>query len=179
MTPEEARKFWPIVGRKGRKLGHSKGYIRVKSPNHPNAGKDGYVYEHVYNASLVLGRGLKKNETAHHVYGDVADNKNLLICTQQYHRALHARMHKSEDWPQFNTKVKSNQPRCAVCSKPIGYNSTLCVEHYWGTYKETKKLCMVDGCGVTAGRRSGLCLRHLNYRHSKRRYDKDWNFSCL
>lgn len=42
-------------------------------------------------AERVLGRELRKGEVVHHVYGNKKDYKNLLVCTHDYHRALHRR----------------------------------------------------------------------------------------
>jgi|GEM_PF-5773559 len=137
MTEDDARKKWPA---KGKKRGHSKGYIRILCQNHPNSGNDGYVYENIYIGSLVLGRGLKKNETVHHIDGDTGNNKrrNLLICTNRYHQQLHARLEKSVDWPQFMSVKKDNKPICKQknCFKKVPYHSATgyCVKHYWENY---------------------------------------------
>lgn len=179
LTEDEAREKWPIVA--GPRYGHSKGYVRVRAPNHPNAAADGWVYEHVYVASRLLGRGLAPDETAHHVYGETADNRNLLICTVAYHRQLHARLEAAPEWPQFtNAGAGDNRPHCTVCDAPIPYASAsgLCLTHYWETYPDRLPQCRVEGCKEVAGKRSGLCLPHLKYRANKQRYRKDWDFPC-
>ena len=165
---------WPVLGKK---VGHSKGYIRLNCPSHPNADKDGYVYEHVYVASKVLGRGLKKNEVAHHVYGDVADNKRLLICTHSYHRALHARLALSDKWPEFKKYFEPSPHKCEVCGVQVSWNSKLCEKHFRSTYHQTKSECRVMGCKEMAGKRSGLCAAHLRYLSNKRRYHKGWDYA--
>ena len=65
-----------------------------------NIKTDGYVYayvdvnnrrkEHILIAENILGRKLKENECVHHINGDKKDNnhKNLLICTNSYHRYI-------------------------------------------------------------------------------------------
>lgn len=72
-------------------------------------------YEHVLIAESVLGRALRhfgaghpENEVVHHINGDKADNRhqNLLICTHAYHVALHARLEKSPEWPEFAMRVR-------------------------------------------------------------------------
>lgn len=50
------------------------GYINIWNPEHPNAGKNGYVAEHRMIMSNYLGRPLKREENIHHVDGDRANN---------------------------------------------------------------------------------------------------------
>jgi hypothetical protein len=51
-----------------------KGYIHLHRANHPNAKKDGYVSEHVYVMSQIIGRPIEKGETIHHKNGIKTDN---------------------------------------------------------------------------------------------------------
>ena len=138
MTEDQAKTKWPIRGYKGRRTGHSKGYIRVLSPLHPNAMSDGYVYEHVYVGSLVLDRGIGRYEVVHHINGNRSDNRNenLLICSKKYHQQLHARLEQSDNWPQFITKKRNHRPSCSACEKLIPYNSKTgyCWTHYWENF---------------------------------------------
>lgn len=65
----------------------SNGYLRTKIE-----GKEKAV--HVIIAEKALGRELKKGEVVHHINGIKNDNrnKNLLICTQAYHKSLSEKM---------------------------------------------------------------------------------------
>ena len=181
MTEDEAKTKWPLIGRLGWRSGHSKGYMRCKCPTHPNASKDGYVYEHVYKATVALRRGLRRGEIVHHIDGNPANNvsTNLLVCTNRYHHQLHARLATSPDWPQFPARA-SRRPKCSECGTPIIYGSRsgLCLQHYWGSVRTTARQCRAPGCEKQSGFRSGLCLDHIKHRTNKRRFHKDWDFAA-
>lgn len=57
------------------------GYRKIYKKKHPNAWKDGYVYQHVYVMSEFLGRPLGKNEIVYHKNGIRDDNgiENLVL----------------------------------------------------------------------------------------------------
>jgi hypothetical protein len=53
-----------------------KGYVHVKAPaGHPNARKDGYMFEHVLVMTQMLGRPLLPGEQVHHRNGLKDDNR--------------------------------------------------------------------------------------------------------
>ena len=84
----------------GRWIAHD-GYVRVKCPRR---GK--YYYEHVVVAEAALGRQLRPGEIVHHLNADKQDNdrRNLLVCTNGYHRMLERKMAElwqSEHFPSY------------------------------------------------------------------------------
>lgn len=61
--------------RSGRWYVTSYGYHRRWQPEHPNASKDGGVFEHVVVMAEKLGRPLRKSERVHHINGVKTDNR--------------------------------------------------------------------------------------------------------
>lgn len=51
------------------------GYKLVWMPQHPNAKKNGYIYEHRLIMANYLGRTLLKSELIHHINDDRGDNR--------------------------------------------------------------------------------------------------------
>lgn len=86
------------AARKFHKLGDTgtdgHGYKWIYAPGHPGVNNQGYVAEHRYIASQILGRPMKKGELVHHLNGNKQDNRhsNLLVCTSSYHQWLHKQM---------------------------------------------------------------------------------------
>ncbi len=73
----------------------NKGYYMIKQRNHPNADKQGYVFEHIVVALNAAGRDkLEPYECVHHINFVRTDNHpdNLLICTKDKHREFHGKL---------------------------------------------------------------------------------------
>lgn len=71
----------------------NEGYKQVYRPNHPNARTNGYVPEHIYNATNGK-KELDKNYVVHHKDGNKLNNKksNLEIMTRSEHSKRHKKI---------------------------------------------------------------------------------------
>lgn len=80
-------------GRRLFKKKASKNYRYIYTPEHPNATKDGYVFEHRLVMEEKLGRILDKKELVHHKNGDSLDNRpeNLEVVSKSQHVKNHFR----------------------------------------------------------------------------------------
>jgi deoxyuridine 5'-triphosphate nucleotidohydrolase len=67
------------------------GYKMIYKPDHPNAQKDGYIFEHRYVMSQHLGRSLTNEEHVHHKDENKLNNEidNLEIVSLSEHTRLH------------------------------------------------------------------------------------------
>lgn len=67
------------------------GYIEIYKPEHPNANVKGYIREHRYVMSEMVGRPLTEEEDVHHINGVKTDNRpeNLQLLLKSEHTKLH------------------------------------------------------------------------------------------
>lgn len=80
------------------------GYVYVHCKGHPNANKDGLVYEHRIVMERSLGRYLEKEEVVHHKNGVVSDNRrsNLeLFANNGAHKKHHDLMRQKGNNGRF------------------------------------------------------------------------------
>lgn len=87
------------------------GYVRLYRPEHPKAGSNGYVMEHVLVAEKAIGKYLPDGAVVHHINELRGDNRNenLLVCDRAYHATLHARMRARQ------ATGNPNWLRCSLC----------------------------------------------------------------
>jgi hypothetical protein len=76
---------------RGERTSFGNGYYYILDPQHPNAGKDGYVGEHIVIACQARGTCIKSGEIVHHINLNKHDNRpeNLVITN----RTIHANWH--------------------------------------------------------------------------------------
>lgn len=60
---------------KGGRARHKAGYVMIRVPDHPRAGRAGYVFEHILVMEDVVGRHLVDGENVHHRNGVKDDNR--------------------------------------------------------------------------------------------------------
>lgn len=74
-------------------------------PDHPNAGKSGYLAESRVTAATALGHPLPKGAVVHHHRGEA-----LVICQDDnYHKLLHRRM------KAFDATGDPHKRKCSYC----------------------------------------------------------------
>jgi hypothetical protein len=70
-------------------------------------------FEYQIIAESILGRPLKRGEVIHHVDLNPRNNENgnLVICTQSYHRLIHARK------TAYDATGNANAKKCTYCQQ--------------------------------------------------------------
>jgi len=112
----------------------SKGYIREKCPEHPNAYADGFCMQHRLVVERSLSRLLNVSEHVHHINGIVTDNRieNLRVVTPSEHGVIHAPLRRQIQYIKKSNFIgvfyKKNRPKCwgaTLCVNGIKYQTPL------------------------------------------------------
>ena len=74
----------------------SNGYVEVYAPEHPNAHAAGWLYEHRYIMTQMLGRALRIGEIVHHRNGNALDNSPMNL-ELKHEIGEHKVVHRSPD----------------------------------------------------------------------------------
>jgi transposase len=133
------------------------GYILIYKPEHPNADKRHYVYEHVFVMSKLINRGLYSDEIVHHIDGKKDNNapENLMLERIGTHIANNhsgSRMFRKEDIAMFVKRYEDGESS-ANLSKDYGCSQNTIL--YW-VKKTGVKIKSQGFYSKTSGRKSKL-----------------------
>lgn len=108
----------------------SNGYKLIYKPDYYLSQKEGankgYIYEHIYVATMEIGRPLSKDEVVHHLDHDRANNDvdNLIVLSRSHHARLHA-------WLRMYMATKSlkwEKRLCECCGSKLKFTLRYCSE---------------------------------------------------
>lgn len=115
-------------------------YRLIYMPEHKRAMKtknwNGYVYEHIVNAEIAIGRELKEKEVVHHLDGNRSNNRyeNLLVLENSQHRKLHEWLDKTgvlaeksaseKGMNSEKSKINKEPQFCLSCGKTLQSKQT-------------------------------------------------------
>lgn len=115
------------------------GYKVIYKPDHHAAmhgsGYNGFVYEHIYEAELMLGRPLNKDEVVHHLDLNRSNNtwSNLLVLSRSMHSKLHSWLNSCDLTSKGMSENGKNSVKakyftgCQYCGKPLkNYRNKFC-----------------------------------------------------
>lgn len=124
----------------GRRI-NEHGYIEIWCPQHQNANKKGYILEHRYIMSQIIGRPLLDIEDVHHINGVKTDNRpeNLKLMLKNEHTKYHEELN-----PQKHTR--KNLVRCKFpdCNNNTSSKYGLCCKHYKLQWQRKKNKLIDD-----------------------------------
>lgn len=112
----------------GRTRRHKAGYVMVRVPEHPRAGRSPYMFEHILVAEGLLRRHLVEGETVHHINGIRDDNRpeNLELWTRPQPSGI--RVSDAVTWARsiYDRYVDVGAPPMVLTVSP---------EHPWGVHE--------------------------------------------
>lgn len=93
--------------------GNPERYKTIYRPTHPNSNTQGRIREHVYIASLAMGKPIPQGAHVHHVNNISTDNRNenLVVCSSAYHKLIHQRT------DAYNATGDASKMKCAYCKQ--------------------------------------------------------------
>ena len=97
---------------RGGKTINQNGYVMLTLPEHPRAGANGQVFEHVVVMENILSRHLLPDECVHHINGVRTDNRpeNLMLFRDNAdHQHYHAFLRQKE-WNEYYEQSISVRP---------------------------------------------------------------------
>lgn len=100
------RRLWEMIH--AGQFDYLNGYIRHRYPEHPNADKEGRIYQHQIVASIMLGRPIDPEEEIHHWNEIRHDNwpHNIKVCLDSRD---HGRQHRMSN-RRYKANRKAAQP---------------------------------------------------------------------
>jgi HNH endonuclease len=95
------RELTPLLGPHGRRYEHCT-FIKCPDPDHPNAkSKPGWIAEHVWVMSQVLGRPLRRGESVHHKNNIKHDNRPENLELWHTHQPRGASVEDTVRWARW------------------------------------------------------------------------------
>ena len=118
------------------------GYVEIVMPEHPNARRNGTIFEHRLMAEKKLGRMLTTEECVHHIDGNRCNNAldNLIVFkTSSDHTAFHRGVQMVQDGDVWYCPDKGyiRTETCPVCcTNNKDKQADMCIE-CWNHLKNT------------------------------------------
>lgn len=139
------------------------GYLVVRCPGHPAAGKCGQVYEHRLVMERSLGRFLRTDEIVHHRNDDKTDNRleNLELTTHAEHQRHHHTNRLEKRTLEAELRIVDLRS-CGALVNDIAAVVGLCVPTVLSVLNRHPIMC--GHCGRTFKRQKALGM-HITRSH--------------
>jgi hypothetical protein len=124
-------------------------------PDHPQAGRKGYVMEHRLVVERAIGKALRADADVHHVNGVRDDNNagNLVACeSREYHWLLHVRARAlsecgNANWRPCGYCKQWDAPEAMVRKNRNQMTHQRCRAKYYAAYKLRLRLLAREWVG--------------------------------